>query len=124
MSEKALHKSVCQYLKYQYPDVMFNSDMAGSMKLTIGQAVQIKSLRSNRGFPDIIIFEARGNYHGLLIELKKDGERIYNKKGECSTPHILEQSACICRLNQKGYKACFAVGFDEAVKIINEYLKS
>ena len=107
----------------QYPGVLFNSDMSGAMKLTIGQAVQIKALRSDRGFPDIVIYEPRGKYHGLFIELKRGGETVTNKKGFPATPHIAEQFLIIERLNLKGYLAVFAVGFDEAKKVIDNYLK-
>jgi len=124
MTEKELHKAVCQYLRYQYPKVLFNSDMAGSMKLTIGQAVQIKSLRSNRGFPDIVIYEPRGKYHGLFIELKAEGTKLYKRDNMTpATPHILEQMEMQTQLQQRGYRCSFAIGFDDAKKIIDNYLK-
>lgn len=123
MSEKTLHKAVCDYLRYQYPGILFNSDLAGATKLTMGQAVAMKSLRSNRGFPDLSIYEPRKGYNGLFIELKKEGEAVINKKGFPSTPHIAEQFLIIERLNLKGYKAEFGIGFDSTKQIIDEYLK-
>jgi hypothetical protein len=123
MSEKSLHKAVCDYLRYQYQGILFNSDLAGSMKLTIGQSTAMKSLRSDRGFPDVTIYEPKGNYHGLFIELKKEGETVINKKGFPATPHLAEQFLIIERLKLKGYRAEFAIGFDEAKKLIDEYLK-
>lgn len=124
MSEKTLHKAVCDYIRLQYPGILFNSDLAGATKLTMGQAVAMKSLRSNRGFPDIAIYESKGKYHGLFIELKAEGTVITNKKGFPATPHIAEQFLIIARLNLKNYKAKFAVGFDDAKNIIDSYLKS
>ena len=124
MTEKILHKQVCEYLRYQYPKVMFNSDLAGSLKLTIGQAVSLKSLRSNRGFPDIAIYEPRGKYHGLFIELKKDGEKLYKKDG--ITPfsdHIAEQQECMSELVIRGYDCYFCIGFNQAKITIDNYLK-
>jgi len=123
VSEKTLHKAVCDYLRYQYPGILFNSDLAGATKLTMGQAVAMKSLRSNRGFPDLSIYEPRKGYNGLFIELKKEGEAVINKKGFPSTPHIAEQFLIIERLNLKGYKAEFGIGFDSTKQIIDEYLK-
>ena len=123
MTEKTLHKQVCQYLRLQYPNVLFNSDLAGSMKLTIGQAVQLKTLRSNRGFPDIAIYEPRNGYHGLFIELKKEGEKLYKKIGDPVDDHIKEQLYCLLKLKSKGYQTAFAIGFDQAKFIIDEYLK-
>lgn len=123
MSEKTLHRAVCDYIRYQYPDVMFNSDMSGATKLTIGQAVAMKNLRSNRGYPDLVIYEPRGGFHGLFIELKDEGVKLWKRSGEPTTPHIAEQSECLIKLDSRGYAVAFAVGFDEAVKIIKEYLK-
>ena len=123
MSEKTLHRAVCDYLRYQYPGVLFNSDLAGSMKLTIGQAMAMKNLRSNRGFPDISIYEPRKGYHGLFIEIKVEGTKLLNKSLQPATPHINEQYEVLIALREKGYKCEFGVGFDECKKIIDEYLK-
>ena len=123
MSERTLHRAVCDYIRLQYPDVIFNTDLSGATKLTVGQAVALKSLRSGRGFPDIVIYEARNDYHGLFLELKQERTRLYNKKFVGATPHIEEQIQMLEKLNDKGYAACFAVGFDEAKTIIDNYLK-
>jgi len=123
MSEKTLHKAVCQYIRLQYPDVMFNSDSSG-IRLTIGQSVQIKALKSNRGYPDLMIFQPRNGYHGLFIELKQEGTKLRKKDMTCATPHIQEQWSCIVDLERKGYVARFAVGFDQAKAIIDNYLKN
>ena len=123
MSEKTIHRAVCDYIRNQYPDVMFNSDMSGAMKLTIGQAVAMKNLRSNRGYPDIVIYEPRNGLHGLFIELKDEGVKLWNKSGRPATPHIAEQSECLVKLDERGYAVAFAIGFDDAKRIIDEYLK-
>lgn len=120
-NEKSLHRAVCDYIRLQYPGVLFNSDMAGAMKLTIGQAVAMKSLRSNRGFPDITIYEPKGKWHGLLLELKADGLRLKNG-GLPMTDHIREQASVIRELTMRNYLARFAVGFDEAKSIIDWYM--
>ena len=121
-AEENLQIAVCNYLRAQYPKVLFNSDLSG-IKLTMGQAVKAKKLRSSKGFPDLVIYEPRGNYHALFLELKREGEKITNKKGELKTDHLREQEEIIQKLNLKGYLACFAIGFDEAKKIIDLYLK-
>jgi hypothetical protein len=95
MSEKTTHRAVCDYLRYAYPKVIFNSDLSGSMKLSIGQAVALKNLRSGRGFPDLIIMEPRNGYSGLFIELKKEGEQILTKSGKPCTDHLKEQFTMI-----------------------------
>ena len=122
MSERTLHRAVCDYLRYRYKDVIFNSDLSGATKLTMGQAVAMKALRSNRGFPDLSIYEPRGSYHGLFIELKMEGTKLYNKLGLPATPHIGEQFDCLVELRQRGYKAEFACGYNEAKDILDDYL--
>jgi len=121
-TEKQLHKEICRYISLKYPKVLFNSDMAG-IKLTTGQAIQASKLRSNKGFPDLAIYEPRGGYCGLFIELKKEGTVIIKKNGEMtSDDHILEQFEIINRLLKLKYYACFCVGFDSAIEIIDQYM--
>jgi len=122
MSERTLHKAVCDYIRYRYKNVLFNSDLAGATKLTMGQAVAMKSLRSNRGFPDLVIYRPSSWYYGLFLELKQDGTKLYTKDGRPATPHIAEQLECLEKLRTEGYKAEFAVGFDQAKDIIDDYL--
>jgi hypothetical protein len=121
MSEKTEHKQVCEYIKLQYPHVIFNTDASG-IKLTMGQAVQMKKLRSSRAFPDIIIYEPKKAFCGLFIEMKRTGERIYKKNGEPATEHIREQLEMIDKLNNKCYSAFMCVGYNHAVKVIDEYM--
>lgn len=123
MSERTLHRAVCDYIRLQYPDVIFNTDLSGAGKLTMGQAIALKALRSGRGFPDLVIYEPKNDFCGLFLELKREGTKVYNKKFVGATPHIEEQIQMLEKLNDKGYAACFAVGFDEAKKIIDNYLK-
>jgi hypothetical protein len=93
------------------------------MKLTIGQAVQIKNLRSSKGFPDIVIYEPKGDYHGLFIELKVEGVKLFKKDGiTFVSDHIYEQNIMIMDLRRKGYFADFAIGFDQAKARIDWYM--
>jgi len=121
-SEESLHKSICDYIKVQYPKILFNSDMSG-IKLTKGQAVKASKLRSNKGYPDISIYEPRGGFHGLFVELKKEGEVLYKRNGAAVTEHVREQIICMYLLRTKGYCAGFAIGFNEAKTVIDDYLK-
>ena len=79
LKEESLHLAVCNYIRMQYPNVLFNSDMSG-VKLTMGQAIKAKRLRSCKGFPDLVIYEPRGEHKGLFIELKREGEKICKKE--------------------------------------------
>lgn len=84
-----------------------------------------------RSWPDMFIAEPRTHragadtyyYNGLFIELKRPGVKIYTKYGELvANKHIREQETVLEQLRQRGYVAEFACGFDEAKKIIDEYL--
>ena len=119
--EEIIHKQVCDYLRMQYPNVIFTSEPSG-LRLPIGLAVKLSKLRSGSKLPDLWIIERRANYGGLFIELK--AEPIYNKKGNYKTPHIKAQSEMLDRLLGKGYASCFAVGFVEAKLAIDTYMKS
>jgi hypothetical protein len=120
--EESLQLAVCNYLRYQYPDVIFTCDLSSGMKLSIGQAVKAQKMRSSKGMPDLMIFEPRGEYHGLFIELKTVSP--YLKNGNIKTnQHLIEQNAIKCRLISKGYYATFGIGFDECEKIIDNYFK-
>lgn len=124
MTEKVLHRSVCSYLKLQYKDVLFNTDLSG-IKLTIGQAKQAKMLRSGRAFPDLVIYHPGGRKYGkkfaLFLEFKK--ESPYKKDGTLKKDkHLQEQHDMLQKLNSLGYLAYFVWNFDMAKELIDEYL--
>ena len=124
--EYQLSKQIAYYLKYQYPKVMFRFDMAGN-NLSKAAAGKNKVLQKGKGWPDLFISEAResqknGIYHGLFIELKAEGTRLYKKDGEPADDHIKEQLSNLLHLRTKGYAVSFGVGFDHTKKIIDDYL--
>lgn len=127
-SEAVLHQQVVNYLKLQYPNVLFRTDFAAGIKMTPGQAVKHKKLQAGRAWPDLFIAEPayktfKYDWCGLFIELKKEGTKIYRRDGELvANEHIREQAEVLDRLQQLGYKAEFACGFEEAKQIIDEYL--
>lgn len=128
MTELELQVQVADYLRLQYPSVLFHSDFGSGIKLTMGQAIKQKRLQGGRrSWPDMFIAEVRSlgdkYYHGLFIELKKEGTRIFKKDGTLvSDAHICEQFDMLEQLRRRGYMAEFACGFDEAKKIIDGYL--
>ena len=124
ISEDRTQSAVATYLRYQYPKAIFNSDLSG-IRLTINQARKASGTRSSRAFPDLVIYEKRRGFAGLFIELKKEGTRIFTKKGDLvSDPHVREQHEMMKELTRRGYCARFAVGFNEAKLLIDWYFKS
>lgn len=120
--EYKIQVQIAEYLKWQYPGVLFRSDLGG-IKLTMGQAVKVKRLQAGRAFPDMFIAEPRNGCAGLFGEIKISRDEIYTKAGDLrQDEHTQEQHQMICRLRQVGYKADFWCGFDEAKRIIDTYL--
>ena len=132
MTELELQAQVADYLRLQYPHVLFHSDYGSGIRLTPGQAVKQKRLQGGRrAWPDMFIAEPRTitfDYReyrccGMFLELKRDGTKIHKKNGELvANEHIREQNELLNSLRTKGYYANFACGFDQAKKIIDEYL--
>ena len=128
MKESTIQCHVADYLRLRYPNVLFHSDYGSGIRLTPGQArTQARQNGGRRAWPDMVLAEPREengrHYCGLYIELKRDGTRILKRDGSLvADGHIREQQALLTELEKRGYKACFAVGFDQAKQIIDEYL--
>ena len=123
--EQYIQTAICNYIRANYPEVIFTSDLSG-IRLPMHLAKMVKPLKSSRGMPDLLILQpsSKYNYSALFIELKAPGAKITKKDGQLkSDPHLNEQRAIIDRLNQLGYSAHFAVGFEQARSIIDDYLK-
>lgn len=118
MTEKELHRSICSYLKIR--GVLYNTDLSG-IKMTMGQAKQARELRCCNGFPDITVYEPRGQYKALFLEVKK--ETPFKKDGTLkSNDHLREQAEMLEVLNERGYYAQFAWDFNATVDVIDWYL--
>lgn len=136
MTELDIQVQVADYLRLRYPNVLFHSDFGSGIKLTKGQAVKQKRLQGGRrAWPDMIVAKPNNEKgtHALFIELKRDGEKLHpgpRAKNhfksidgkEYKTEHLMEQADVLYNLRQAGYAAEFAIGYDEAQKIIDEYL--
>lgn len=130
MTELDIQIQVADYLRLRYPNVLFHSDYGSGLRLTPGQAVKQKRLQGGRrAWPDLFIAEPRRNringkqYHGAFLELKRDGVKVFKKDGRVvADKHIREQFYMINELIRKGYFADFAVGFEQAKSLIDEYL--
>lgn len=125
MTEKQVHKAICQYLDIQYPDVIYTSDPSG-IRTTIGIVMEMKAKRCKRyKIPDLLILHPNGQYYGLFLEIKKDLSQIVTKSGDLrNDKHTQEQNRTLLRLQELGYAAIFAAGFDHAKKAIDLYFNN
>jgi hypothetical protein len=123
--EKDVHRMLCKWLKFQFPNVIYRTDFAAGMRLSIGQARLQKELQHSRAYPDLHIVEPRGEYCGLFLEIKRSRDQVYKKDGSLKNDeHIKEQHEMLIKLREKGYKAEFGLGLEDCMSIIYAYLKS
>ena len=113
ISEEKVQIAIVNYLKMQYPDALFTATMGGQYQKHHSQRRRAKATGYLRGVSDLLIFEPKGGYYGLFIELKRD------KK---SYP-TAEQKLFISNALQRGYYSVCAKGFDEYKEIIDKYFK-
>ena len=109
MKEYQLQKAVCKYLDLQ--NVLYCGSMGGQYQPHFSQRIKAKKSGYKRGFPDLFLYEPRGSYHGLAIELKVG----YNKPTK-------EQLKWIEDLNKRNYKAVVCREIDETLLEIQTYL--
>lgn len=125
MLEKDLHTKVCNFIRVKYPNVIFRTDFAAGMPMSIGMAKRQKVLQSHSGYPDLFIAEPRGEYSGLFLELKTESNKVFKKDGTLlANAHHKEQAEMLIMLQIRGFQALFAIGYDDAIKKIVEYLES
>nr|DAN77328.1 MAG TPA: Nuclease [Bacteriophage sp.] len=134
-TEENLHLKVCDYLRKNYPDVLFRTDFSSGMKMTPGQAAKHKKFQKSRAWPDLFIAKSGvvrlkddNNdlvfpRNGMFLELKAEGTKLYKKNGEMvANKHYREQAEMLKKLRSNRYAAYFAVGYDQAIQIITDYL--
>lgn len=124
MKEIDLHLQITKYIRWQYPHVIFRSDFAAGMRMTIGQAVRNRNLQSHDGYPDLFIAECRLGMGGLFLEIKNGSDKVYKKNGELlNNPHVIKQAKVLAVLREKGYWAAFVTSFEDAKEVIDMYLR-
>jgi len=121
-NEYKLQVQVCEYIRKQYPEILFMSDTITSIKLTPIQGYRNKQIQKD-GFktPDLIVFKPNKRFNGLFIELKIKSP--YKKNGEIlSDEHLKAQQETLQHLIKLGYYASFAWNFEQCKEIIDLYL--
>ncbi|MBP3656659.1 MAG: VRR-NUC domain-containing protein [Clostridia bacterium] len=98
----------------KYPELALMYHIPNGGKRSKSEAVRFRLEGVRAGVPDICLPAARGEWHGLYIELKR------RKGGVISG----EQSAWIEALTREGYCAGVCRGWEAAAKMIIKYLTS
>ena len=111
-SEENIQISIVDYLKLQYPNVLFTATMGGQFQRHYSQRLKAKRTGYLKGVSDLLIFEPKGRYCGLFIELKRD-KKCYP---------TAEQKQFISKASDRGYYATCAKGFEQCKDLIDKYL--
>lgn len=96
-----------------YPELGLLYAIPNGGKRAIKTAIALKAQGVKAGVPDMCLPVARGAYHGLYIELKRQ------RGGTVSD----NQKEWITALMGQGYKAVVCRGADEAIGTIKSYLE-
>lgn len=105
-------KALVQWLKWQHPGLLFSATPNGGHRHP-ATAARLKAEGVQPGVPDLTIYEPRGRYHGLFIEMKR-------RRGGQLSP---EQKVWLAALEARDYRVAVCKGFEEAKATIEEYLR-
>jgi len=113
-TEHAEQVAVCNYLDLQYPDVLFWATPNGASLSGRGRAMnKLKGEGFLPGVSDLIIFEPRGGYSCMFLEMK----RVDGGSGASEN-----QLWFICEVEKRGAFGIVCNGADEAKQAIDDYL--
>lgn len=107
--EHDIQVAVVGLLESIHPKPLYSATVGG-VRLAIHTAKKMKEAGYSSGIPDMLIFEPRGFYTGLAIEIKTE-------KGRASD----NQKQWVTDLNNRGWRAEVCRGFDECADVISEY---
>lgn len=102
----------CQIREQIYPELKLLYHVPNEGQRTRSFAAALKRRGVKAGVPDMCLPVHRGRYHGLYIELKVGNNKATDKQKEW-----------LLNLNMQGYKAVICYGWEDAVKMIEGYLK-
>ena len=108
--ESQEQEKVVTWLRLQYPFVLFTASTLDFTSFKTARRRERMGYKS--GTPDLMIFEQRGTYGGLFVEMKACKGGIVSEA----------QENFLTALNHRGYLTTVAHGFDEAMKQIISYL--
>lgn len=97
--------------KWPELDLMYHVPNGGSRHRA--EAARLKAQGVKSGVPDVVLPVARGAYHGLYIEMKRQ------TGGTVSA----EQKTWITALRKQGYFACVCKGWEMAAGVIEQYME-
>jgi len=110
--EYRIQADFIRYVELMYPDILLTISPAGFI-MSAGMAMKMMRMGYRKGTPDVMVFEPRGSYHGLLIEFK-------DPKGTVSET----QKEFLAAADARGYKTAVCYSTNEAIRILESYLSN
>jgi len=110
LKEADLQKSCVKWFRHQYPNILLHHS-PNEGKRSPQYMNWLKTLGTLPGCPDILIFEARGKWHGLAIEMKAPGGKLTDN-----------QEWFIQKLQAAGWQCHECRGIEEFMSIVIKYL--
>lgn len=121
--ERILQRALTRWLNKEFNGIDFTNDWASGAFLTAGQNQARMMLASDNGWVDLFIAEPRRGYHGLFLEIKKEGEVVFNRDGTVrKRGTLIKESAFLQRQRNKGYYAEFGIGLEDCKQKISWYM--
>lgn len=122
-SEQQLTSKIAEYLREYHPTIPFQIDLSGEK---LSKAAAQRSAKARAGMykqPDLTLYVKKGKYGTLMLELKKLSAHPLKKDGNLKkSEHLEGQARSINWLRKYGQCADFAVGYEDTIKKINDYL--
>lgn len=106
--------SWCDIQRNRYPELRLLHHIPNGGQRNKSTAIALKRQGVKAGVPDLMLPVARGSYHGLYIELKKED------KSNKPTEH---QKQWLTDLAEQGYFTAVCYGYDDAVRTLAAYLE-
>jgi len=111
-NEYRIQADFIRYLELMYPDLLYTISPAGFI-MSAGMAMKMMRMGYRKGTPDVMVFEPRGLWHGLLIEFK-------DPKGVVSEA----QTRFLFQARERGYRGAICRSTSEAISLLETYLKT
>ena len=109
-NEAAIQRNYIAWLRAKHPTVLFCATVGGVAQTTRSRVNMVRQGYC-KGIPDVIIYEARGGWHGLALELK------------AARGHVSEwQQLWLEKLLQRGYFAKATYSLKETQEVTEAYL--
>ena len=118
--EDYIQNAVMNYIesKYKIQAIPCNTESGK----TPFEQLKFKVMGGRTGILDLFVPVAKGGYHGLFLELKKEGAKVFKKNGDVIADKTIKgQYEQILIHRSNGYMAEFGIGLDDSTRIVDEY---